>query len=107
MPWAADVPFPAEDLGVCRGCGAKIGWVRSVDPVTDQEKPHPVEAKGWAGVPCGESAPGARKGRTLDGDRACVVEPPPSLFPQKLDVVFESHFVHCPKADRFRGGRRA
>ena len=106
--WKADIPFPAEDLGTCRGCDARIGWVRSED-----DRPHPVEARGWEGVPCAEGWPGSRKGRTLDGDVLTVREPDPvgpSLFDDRsmknLAVVFESHFKHCPNADRFFASTR-
>lgn len=109
MTWKADIPFPAEDMGSCRGCDAKIGWVRGAD-----ERPHPVEARGWEGVPCAEGTPGSHKGRTLDGDVLAVREPAPAaatLFGSEtatrdVAVVWESHFVHCPKRDRFYASAR-
>lgn len=103
MPWTADVPFPAEDLGKCRGCGATIGWVRREDPTTGEKRAHPVDPKGWHGAPCGEATPGAKKGYTTDGDRAAVIPfPEGQLFPPTGTVVFTSHFVTCPDAERFR-----
>jgi hypothetical protein len=109
MTWKADVPFPAEDTSHCRGCDALIGWIRKEDGGA-----HPVEVKGWEGVGCAEGFPGSHKGRTLDGDILAVREPDPdgapSLFGDRatrdLCVVFESHFVHCPKRDRFYASAR-
>lgn len=108
MPWEPTVPFPAEDLSACRGCNAPIGWIRRQDEESGGTKAHPVDPKGWAGMPCGESTPGAKKGYTLDGDRAAVCEPPAmGLFATKdLDVVFTSHFATCPKRDRFYANAR-
>ena len=104
MPWSAEVPFPAEDISRCRGRDAKIGWIHGED-----EKAHPVEIKGWHGVPCAEGTPGSVRGRTLDGEYVAVREPRPpraGLFGDEPDkelraVVFQSHFVACPKRDRF------
>lgn len=104
MTWSADVPFPNEKTGTCRGCGAKIGWVRRGTP--DGEKPHPVEMKGWAGLERFEQAPGGKVGYTREGDFARVVEPPPGTPARGLTVVFESHFALCSKADRFRAAAR-
>lgn len=108
MTWKNDIPFPAENMSKCRGCGTPIGWVRVYDEEKGDTRAHPVEARGWAGLSCGQHAAGSHKGFTRDGDRAAVSDPgPASLFPVKdLDVVFESHFGHCPMADRFRQAAR-
>ena len=100
MTWSPDVPFPAEDLGTCRGCGATIGWVQR-ESDDGPPRPHPVDPRGWHGQPCGEHVPACKKGYTADGFRAAVIEFPPSMFPQKGDVVFTSHFSTCPKRERF------
>lgn len=108
MPWTADVPFPAEDLSKCRGCGATIGWVRHYDEATGRDKPHPVDPRGWAGIPCGPNTLGAVRGYTRGGDKSAVTAPPVgTLFATRdLDVVFPSHFGTCPKRDRFYANAR-
>lgn len=108
MPWTASVPFPAEDLGTCRGCGATIGWVRHFDEETGRDRPHPVDPKGWAGIPCGPATANCRRGYTREGDKSAVIEPPAdSLFATRdLEVVFTSHFSTCPKRDRFYASAR-
>lgn len=100
MSWAADVPFPAEDLGRCRGCDAPIGWV-----TTERGKPHPVEAKGWAGIALSVPGP-AKVGYTITGRFQRVAEPSAETPKSAIVVVFESHFYACPKADRFRRAAR-
>lgn len=110
MSWAADVPFPAEDLGKCRGCGATIGWLaREPEERGALRRPHPVEPKGWAGVRVTTATAGpVRAGYTLAGPHARVVEPPAgALVPPELVVVFESHFAFCPHAKRFDRARKA
>lgn len=105
--WKADVPFPAEDLGTCSGCDAPIGWIER----QDNGRRHPVEARGWAGVPPRPQPAGfsleapsrPKQGYTLDGAMVRCVEPAEGERPTV--VLFETHFAFCPKRDRFR--RRA
>lgn len=101
--WGPSVPFPAEDLGECRGCGASIGWIRRAD----DGRAHPVEALGIDGapVPAVYTGPRPRSGWTLEGAHARVVRPPADLPRAGRVVIFESHFGLCPKASRF--GRRS
>lgn len=112
MPWTADVPFPAEDLAKCRGCGQTIGWIQREDKNTGERRPHPVDPKGWHGAPCGESTLGAKRGYTTDGDRASVIAfPDGQLFAPTGVAVFTSHFVTCPERANFyksnqQGARR-
>lgn len=101
MTWAAGVPFPAEDLSTCKGCPARIGWIdRPTKNPGDRPRRHPVEAKGWAGVPLSVPGP-AKVGYTRSGEYARVVEPLPGVPARDLVVVFESHFAFCPKAKQF------
>ena len=107
MTWAADVPFPAEDLGKCRGCGATIGWVRKLDEATGERKAHPVEPKGWHGQACGSGCAGAVRGYDRDGDPgACRPFGAAALFPEPGVVIFESHFKRCPEASKYWARKR-
>lgn len=102
MTWYPSVPFPAENLGTCRGCGSTIGWVRRAD----NDKPHPVDPKGYAGLEVFMQEPDAKAGYTREGDRVRVVEPGPDVPASQVTVCFESHFATCPKAHRFRRAAR-
>lgn len=107
--WKADVPFPAENMTRCRGCGTPIGFVRHEDEETGQEKAHPVEVLGWEGVESGAMAPKCRRGFTADGRRTAVVEARrDGLFDNTKGriAVFESHFPKCPERAQFYGGRK-
>lgn len=102
MPWTPDVPFPAENLSRCRGCDQVIGWIRKAE----DDRPHSVQPRGWAGREVFESAPGQRLGYTREGSLARVVEPPRGMKYSEMTVVFESHFAMCPKADHYRRAAR-
>lgn len=107
MSFDASVPFPAEDMSPCRGCGKPIGWVRGPNPA---DRPHPVDPKGWHGEPCAEGTPGSVHGRTLDGDHQSVrAFDGGHLFAPEGVVVFRSHFATCPDREKFydKGNRRA
>ena len=104
MSWEATVPFPAEDMGKCRGCKATIGWVKK--QLDDGSvKPHPVEVRGWHGISVPLSRPVGHKGLTLAGEEVRVEEPA-GLFNQADTVCFESHFTHCEERARFWKDRR-
>lgn len=108
MPWVATVPFPAEDLGKCRGCGATIGWVQKVDEQTNTTRPHPVDPKGWLGKKCAHGAALSKKGLDLDGYQISVCPfPEDTLFRDGEGVCFTSHFATCPEASRFRARKVA
>lgn len=101
--WEATVPFPAEDLGKCRGCGATIGWIQRVDEQTNTTKPHPVDPKGWHGQRCSHGAALSKKGYDRDGYEVSVCPfPEDTLFRDREADCFTSHFSTCPDAERFR-----
>ena len=110
MTWEASVPFPAEDLGKCRGCGAVIGWIQRVDEQAQKTHPHPVEAKGWRGEKCAPRPPVEKKGRKgldLDGYAISVRSfPEDTMFRDKEGVVFTSHFATCPERARFWASKK-
>jgi hypothetical protein len=81
---------PAWPTEPCEGCKAPIVWA-----VTRNARPMPVDP---------EPAPDGNVllTRTASGVSAEVVSNPARLFGRK---AYRSHFVTCPKADRYRRPR--
>ena len=108
MPWSADVPFPAEDIGKCRGCDAPIGWLE-VDKKDGTRSRTPVEVKGWAGVPVDHATKSMayKRGYTHGGKLQAILDPE-SVFGLMGDhvVIFETHFAFCPKRKVFERAKR-
>lgn len=97
-------PQPPE-RGTCKGCGAAMLWVRTVEGKRVPLDPEPV--KGQRLVQ-GERAAGGRivRGYTLTGAMLAVLvdAPPPQLFdapPAEEATVYVSHFATCPDREAF------
>lgn len=106
----ATVPQRPES-GTCRGCGAPMLWIRTVEG-----KRVPLDPEAQEGPEHGGGGPPAGRllvrGYDLHGAvRAITVPRPdaqPDLFPAKEAApirVFVSHFATCPRRDDFKRER--
>lgn len=105
-------PQPPEE-GTCRGCGARMLWIRTVEG-----KRVPLDPAPHTGpqLLTGERAPAGGKlvrGYTLAGAMLAVLEelPPAQLFDAPAApeaTVYVSHFATCPDREAFTNrGRRS
>lgn len=103
-------PQPPEE-GTCRGCGARMLWIRTVEGKRVPLDPIPVTGPRLV---TGERAPaGARlvRGYTLTGAMVAVLAdlPPAQLFDAPAAeeaTVYVSHFATCPDREAFSSKSR-